>query len=97
MKVDYEALKAKPMLLVPDAALFTGLSIPHIYRLVQNRQIPHYKQRHTLFFKASELMAWMTANPVKTREQIEAEATTYVVLNPVGTRRRRTTTTTTNS
>lgn len=59
---------AKPVLNVRETALLTGYSPAHLYKLVCNREIPHYKRGKTLFFKREEILAWMTENKVEVVE-----------------------------
>ena len=70
---------AKAVLDLDDAVLFTGFSKGHLYRLTSERQIPHYKKNRKLYFKKTELEAWMLEDKVQTAEDIESQATTYVV------------------
>ena len=70
---------AKTILGLDEAVLFTGFSKGHLYRLTSERQIPHYKKSRKLYFKKSELEAWMLEDKVQTAEDIESQATTYVV------------------
>ena len=70
---------AKAVLDLDDAVLFTGFSKGHLYRLTSERQIPHYKKIRKLYFKKTELEAWMLEDKVQTAEDIESQATTYVV------------------
>ena len=74
----YALMGAKPVLDLDEAALFTGLSKGHLYRLTSERQIPHYKKNRKLYFKKSELEAWLLADRVLTAAEIDSQATTYV-------------------
>lgn len=67
----------KNVLDIDEAALFTGYSKGHLYRLTSTKQIPHFKKDRKVVFVKSELEAWLTENPVKTGAQIDREATTY--------------------
>jgi excisionase family DNA binding protein len=71
-------LAAKPVLTVQEAATFTGRTVQSLYSLTKTRGIPHYKQGRVLYFKKTELEAWMLAHPVATLESINARAATYV-------------------
>lgn len=59
-------ISAKTVLDLNEAALFTGFSIGHLYRLTSGRQIPHFKKNRKLYFKKSDLEAWMCDNRVQT-------------------------------
>jgi excisionase family DNA binding protein len=44
---------------VPDAARQLGVTERQVYRYVQQKRVPFYKERKLLFFRPSELDAWM--------------------------------------
>ncbi|MEW6469663.1 MAG: helix-turn-helix domain-containing protein [Bacteroidota bacterium] len=67
-------LSQKETLTFSETAIYTGLSESHLYRLTSKKIIPHYKQGKPLYFKRTEVDAWLTAHPVKTRPEIEREA-----------------------
>ncbi len=70
-------IAAKPVLDLTEAAMFTGYSKDHIYRLTCGREIPHYKQSRKLYFRKTELEEWMTSQRVKTNAEIDCQAATY--------------------
>lgn len=72
-------ISSKNVLDLQEAALFTGFSIGHLYRLTSGRQIPHFKKFRRLFFKKSELEEWLLERKVLTEEEIDEKATTYIV------------------
>lgn len=74
-------INVKTVLDLNEASLFTGFSPSSIYKFVTNRQIPHFKKRRKLFFKKSDLEAWLCDNRVQTVQEINNKATTYVVTN----------------
>lgn len=51
----------------------TGLSEARIYTLVSERKIPHSKRGNRLFFRESELEAWITEGSRKTIGGVEHE------------------------
>lgn len=69
---------AKTVLNLNEAALFTGLSVGHIYRLTSGRKIPHFKKNRKLYFKKSELETWMLDNKVMTEDEINSKAATFI-------------------
>ncbi|WP_455668240.1 helix-turn-helix transcriptional regulator [Phocaeicola sp.] len=73
----------KDALTTKDATIITGLSIQYIYKLVQDRQIPHYRSKggKIIYFKKSELNEWMLSTRVRTKKEIDAEATKRVSLH----------------
>ena len=72
------AVGNKSVLRVEEAALLTGYTVGHLYRLTSTKQIPHYKHGRDLFFRKDELEDWLTAKPVKTDAEIDSLATTYI-------------------
>jgi len=70
-------LGAKSVYDLTEAALYTGFSTGHLYRLTSQRRIPHFKKDRKLYFRKEELDAWMTDNPVPTAADTQAAASTY--------------------
>ena len=71
-------LGVKKALTMKDAALFTGLSMSHLYKNVCYKKIPHYKNNGKLtYFDKDELTAWMLQHRVKTNDEISEQAATY--------------------
>ncbi len=74
----------KNVLTMREAAALLSLSLSYLYKLVMNKQIPHYKSAgggKFTYFERKELEKWMLANRIKPQSEIEAEATAYVVKN----------------
>lgn len=69
---------SKTVLNIEEAALFTGLSVGHIYRLTSGKKIPHFKKQRKLYFKKAELEAWMLDTKILTDDEIQSKASTYV-------------------
>ena len=69
---------SKTVLNIDEAALFTGLSVGHIYRLTSGKKIPHFKKQRKLYFKKAELEAWMLDTKIFTDGEIQGKASTYV-------------------
>ena len=72
-------LAAKPVLDIEEAALFTGFSVGHLYRLTSGKEIPHYKKDRKLYFKKAELEEWMLETRILTNGEIDAQAQAYVL------------------
>lgn len=72
-------LAAKPVLDIEEAALFTGFSVGHLYRLTSGKGIPHYKKDRKLYFKKTELEGWMLENRILTNDEIDAQAQAYIL------------------
>jgi excisionase family DNA binding protein len=71
----------KQALTMNDAALFTGLSKSHLYKLVCAKEIPYYKSRggKLTYFDKKDLTTWMLQHRIKTTSEVEEEAINYVV------------------
>ena len=74
-------LRAKQILTLNEAALFTGLSTSHLYKQCNLKEIPFYKGNggKLSYFDKDELIAWMRQNKVHTREEIRQEASNYAI------------------
>ncbi|MDR1984046.1 MAG: helix-turn-helix domain-containing protein [Prevotellaceae bacterium] len=73
-------LTAKKALTMSDAALLTGLSKSHIYKLVCSKKVPYYKSQggKLTYFDKSESEAWQLMHRVATKEETEQAAATYL-------------------
>lgn len=69
---------SKTVLNIEEAALFTGLSVGHIYRLTSGKKIPHFKKQRKLYFKKAELEAWMLDTKILTDVEVQSKASTYI-------------------
>ena len=64
-----------------EACTFLDYSKSYLYKLTHSRQIPHYKPNgKKLYFKRTDLEAWLLRNRVRTADEIEQEAIDYVVI-----------------
>jgi excisionase family DNA binding protein len=74
-------LVAKKALTMSDCALLTGLSKSHLYKLVCYKKIPYYKSEggKLTYFDKDEVNKWMLQHRVKTADELETEATNYIV------------------
>ena len=57
----------------------TGFSRGLLYRMTAKREIPHYKRGRFVFFKRSEVEAWLFECKVKTEEEIEREVEQRII------------------
>ena len=72
----------EPMVTVAEAARITGLAVNTLYDKTYQRAIPHYKRGKRVYFRASELLAWIGGGRVKTQDEIDAAAATHVITHP---------------
>jgi excisionase family DNA binding protein len=79
----YTLLGAKEVINMQECASIVCISKEHLYKLVRDRRIPHYKSQggKLTYFKKSEVEAWMLQNRVKTVAETETDAATYMLNN----------------
>ena len=78
----YSLLAAKNVLTIDDAAVLTGLSKSHLYKLTCSKQIPFYRPNGKLvYFDRQELEGWLKQNRVNTTAEAEQTALCYVMRN----------------
>lgn len=66
--VDKIWLYHKEVLTLDEAAQYTGMKKSYLYKLTASRAIPHYKPNgKNCFFRRTELVDWLTANPIATK------------------------------
>lgn len=68
----------KEVLTLNEAADFLCQSKSSLYKKTMNWTIPHYKVGKKLYFKRTDLIEWIEKHRVKTREDIEREASAYL-------------------
>ena len=71
----------KTVLNMREAAILTGLSLSHLYKLTSTNGIPCYKPTgKAIYFNREELEAWMLRGRKATAEEIETAACTHVTM-----------------
>lgn len=76
----YSLLAAKNVLTIDDAAVLTGMSKSHLYKLTCSKQIPFYRPNGKLvYFDRQELEGWLKQNRVTTQTEAEQQAFAYVM------------------
>ena len=70
----------KAVLNFNEAAIYLEVSQSHLYKLTSTRQIPHFcPQGKKLYFNRHELDAWLQRNRQSSTDEIEKEATNYII------------------
>ena len=70
----------KDVLNFNEACTYLELSQSHLYKLTSTRQIPHFcPQGKKLYFNRHELDAWLQRNRQTTTDEIEKQATNYII------------------
>lgn len=54
------------------------VSKSYLYKLIMGRELPFYKKGKKIFFLKSEIIEWIKTGRIKTRHEIEIEASTYI-------------------
>lgn len=72
--------QAKNILSFEEACAFLNFSKSYLYKLTSTCAIPHFKPSGKMvYFEREELEKWLRQNPVKTKDQIEMEASSYIL------------------
>ena len=81
-RIEQMLLSNKVIFNLPEACLYCNVTKSYMYKLTSSQKIPHYKpQNKAIFFKKSELDCWLLQNRVKTTEEIEQEASNFLLRN----------------
>lgn len=73
------AIGLKDALNSKEAAIMLGINYLSLIQMTHAKKVPHYKQGKKLYFSRKELEGWMLSNRIKTKEEIELEASKYVI------------------
>ncbi|MCM1503371.1 MAG: helix-turn-helix domain-containing protein [Bacteroidales bacterium] len=68
------------MMTLKETAKATSLSTSHLYHLVDDNSIPHYRFGRAIRFKRSEIEEWMRTKRVYTKQEIDHQAETYTAI-----------------
>lgn len=75
-------LGLKDVLTMDECSVYTGMAKSYLYKLTSKRAIPFYKPMgKMLFFKRTEIEAWLTQNLIATDAEIEQQAVNYCYSN----------------
>ncbi len=81
-KIDEQALLQKSVLNFNEACRYLEISPSHLYKLTSTKQIPHFcPQGKKLYFNRQELEDWLQRNRQSTTEEIDKEATDYIIIH----------------
>ncbi len=64
---------------IEQLSKYINLSKSTIYSHTANRKIPFYKSAKRVYFKKSEIDAWLTKNKIITTDEIEEQAINYII------------------
>lgn len=75
----------KEVLTFNEACIYMSVSHSFMYKCTSTNRIPHYKpSSRMIYFKKSDLTAWMLQNRVSTSEEISMKATAYTMSHKAG-------------
>jgi len=86
MRSDYDSQKGNfgkydEIMNMESAAEFLDISKTTLYKHTSQRLIPHSKTGKRIYFKKTDLVNWVTKNKIKTVDEIEQEASNYIIRN----------------
>jgi len=74
------AITTKNVLNLEETSFYTGIPKSTLYQLTCKHEIPHYKPRgKQIYFDRTEIESWMKQNRIATAQEIDQQATSYVV------------------
>ncbi|HOE24636.1 MAG TPA: helix-turn-helix domain-containing protein [Bacteroidales bacterium] len=80
--ISEQNLLKKDVLNFSEACQYLDISESHLYKLTSRKQIPHFcPQGKKLYFNRQELDRWLQQNRQDTNDEIEKEATDYILQN----------------
>jgi excisionase family DNA binding protein len=80
--ISEQNLLKKDVLNFSEACQYLDISESHLYKLTSRKQIPHFcPQGKKLYFNRQELDCWLQQNRQNTNDEIEKEATDYILQN----------------
>ena len=75
-------LLQKEVLSLQEACIYLCLSQSYLYKLTSTRRIPHYSPMGKLiYFKRTELDAWLLKNKRESKENLENATVSYMKKN----------------
>ena len=78
--IESQGINQKEVLNMVEASKYLELSVSHLYKLTSAGTIPYYKPNgKKLYFKRTELDAWLLRNRSASRDEIEREAADYLL------------------
>lgn len=83
-RIEKLLLTQKEVFSLDEACEYCNFSKSYMYKLTAAQRIPHYKRNKFIFFKKSELDAYLLEVRVKTIDEIDQEASNYLINNSKG-------------
>lgn len=81
-RIESLLIEQKKVLNFNEATEYLSVSKSHLYKMTSTMQIPHYKPNgKRIYFKREELENWLLRNRITTKDEIEIEASNYIMKN----------------
>lgn len=77
-KIANNSPRLPEILNIQQVSEFLHLAVASIYEKTSQKQIPHFKKGNRLYFNRTEIEAWIQEGKVKTANEIESQAITYL-------------------
>lgn len=77
--VAYKVQADKQIMDINQLAEYLKCSKSSLYKDTASRKIPHFKRGKRVYFKKTEIDEWVTQLRIKTTDEIDLEATTYII------------------
>ena len=77
-KIANNSPRLPEILNIKQVSEFLHLAVASIYEKTSQKQIPHFKKGNRLYFNRIEIEAWIQEGKVKTANEIESQAITYL-------------------
>lgn len=79
-KIEEQNLLQKAVLNFTEATEYLDISASHLYKLTSQKLIPHFcPQGKKLYFRRDELDAWLLRNKQASSQEIDQQATDYII------------------
>ncbi len=74
----------RTLLTTAEASAYLGVKPSYLYKLMMRHEIGYYKPNGKLcYFEQADLDAWMTRCRVKSQDELDADATAYMIKHSV--------------
>lgn len=77
-KITNNSPRLPAILNIQQVSEFLHLAVASVYEKTSKKQIPHFKKGNKLYFNRTEIEAWIQEGKVKTANEIESQAITYL-------------------
>jgi excisionase family DNA binding protein len=79
LKLPEQKKEKDKLISVKEAAEFLQLAVPTVYSMTSTHKIPFRKRGKKLYFRQSELEAWLEAGKKKSKAELDEEAEEHII------------------